>query len=79
MAPAKDQQVVFHPILLAIYPIVFLYASNREALDFSVLFGPLFVNIVVVSLLWWLLHWRVRSVKLSALYWESLSEPFPTK
>ena len=68
MAPAKDQQVVFHPILLAIYPIVFLYASNREALDFSVLFGPLFVNIVVVSLLWWLLHWRVRSVKLSALY-----------
>ncbi len=68
MALAKDRQVVFHPILLAIYPIVFLYASNREALDFSVLFGPLFVNIAVVSLLWWLINWRVRGVKLSALY-----------
>ena len=68
MAPKNERQVVFHPVLFASYPIVFIYASNHESLNFSVLFGPLFVNVSLAALLWWLIHRRLRDLKRSALY-----------
>lgn len=68
MPRQRNRQVLFHPILFAGYPTVFVVNANVAAVNPSVLFGPLFISVAMTSLLWWLIYRRVHDAKLSALY-----------
>jgi len=48
----SQQQVVLHPILIAVYPAVFLYAANKKIVDFSAIFLPAAALAAVAGLLW---------------------------
>lgn len=43
---------IFHPILLAIYPVLHLYYANRDQLPPSVIFVPILVVVAVALGLW---------------------------
>jgi Sulfatase len=41
----------FHPLLFAIYPILFLYARNMDEFPLAVLLGPIIVSLAITCLL----------------------------
>ena len=65
---AKEKKAaVFHPVLFAIYPVLFLYAHNIKEVDLSQLVFPLLFSIGFASLLWGGLFLLVRDNVKSAV------------
>jgi len=57
----RGRRLVLHPMLFAIFPILFLWAHNLDqGVDFDEVVGPLALSLTVAAALWafgtWLLH-----------------------
>jgi len=68
---SKQQQVVLHPIMFALYPAAFLYTAHNNLFDFSVTFAPAFVTVALSALIWLTLSkitgdWRRAAIPTSA-------------
>ncbi len=68
MKPRKNKQVVIHPLMFSVYPVVFLYSSNREVFDFSIVAVPVALNLALALVVWWVIHRLTSDIKRSALY-----------
>ena len=68
MKPRKNKQVVIHPLMFSVYPVVFLYSSNREVFDFSIVAVPVALNLALALVVWWAIHRLTSDIKRSALY-----------
>lgn len=63
-----SRQIVLHPILFAVFPILFLYSHNREeALSPDQVLLPLCVSLLAALLLWGLVNLIWRNRRKSAL------------
>lgn len=63
-------QVVLHPILFALYPVVFLYGKNNYLYEPSVMVVPALINLVIAGAAWgalrlWLKDWRLAAMLVS--------------
>jgi hypothetical protein len=61
------QQIVIHPILIGIYPLLFFYSHNQSELRPGVLVTPLSIALLIVFLTWSLLYPFYRSARKSGL------------
>jgi hypothetical protein len=69
---SKQQQVILHPIMFALYPVAFLYTGHKNLFDFSVTFGPALVTVLFSAMVWLVISkitgdWRRAAVPTSAL------------
>jgi hypothetical protein len=64
---SKKKKIIAHPILFALYPILFLYAHNIKEAYISQIFFPLLFSIVFASLLWGGLFLAVKDKVKSAI------------
>lgn len=61
------EQVILHPILIAIYPAVFLYAANKKIVDFTAILLPAAALACVAALLWLLARLATGNTKSAAM------------
>ena len=61
------KHIIFHPVLLAFYPILALYGTNFESIRFKQIFYSVGVTFITLVLLWLLLKYLVRDVDKTAL------------
>jgi hypothetical protein len=66
--PKKLSKIIFHPILFAIYPILFLYSVNQNELQLDVIWAPIFISIIFSILIWVLCSLIFRSIQKGALF-----------
>lgn len=52
----KKRNLIFYPLITAVYPILFLYVQNIESLYFSRIIFSLFSALVISLILWFLLN-----------------------
>ena len=64
--PASSQ-VILHPILIAVYPAVFLYSANSAVFDFSVAFVPALCLAAFAAFVWFGLTRLTGDVRLASL------------
>ena len=64
-------QVVIHPVLVALFPVFFLYAPNQAQFGFDVTFKPALFSTVFALTMWFALRVKLGDLKLAAL-WTSL-------
>ena len=50
------KQVCVHPILFAVYPILFIYNSNFAYVDGSEMIRPLAILVALTGVFWWLIR-----------------------
>jgi hypothetical protein len=65
------RQVVLHPILFALYPVVFLYGRNNYLYEPWVMLSPAVVSVALAAAVWALLRlclgdWRLAAILVSA-------------
>jgi hypothetical protein len=65
------RQVVLHPILFALYPVVFLYGKNNYLYEPWVMLAPAVVSVTLAAAVWGLLRlclgdWRLAAILVSA-------------
>ena len=48
-------RIIIHPLLFAIYPILFLFAKNNGQFQLHLIIVPVVVSLCLASLLWYLL------------------------
>ena len=65
---STQSQVILHPIVCAVYPVVFLYTANKIFFDFSVVIAPALALAATAALLWALLTRFMGDVRLAALF-----------
>lgn len=63
----SNTQVVFHPILLAVYPVLSLYVLNSDKLAFQTVLTPLVLSIAFGLLFWGIWLIILKDIKRSAL------------
>ena len=47
------KQVVVHPLLFSLYPIVLLYSVNYDFFEFSIVFKPALLSALLAVCTWW--------------------------
>jgi hypothetical protein len=72
LVPKKQQQVVLHPIMFALYPVAFLYSGNKALYAFSVTYAPAAVSVLAAGLVWLVLKnvlsdWNRAAIATSAV------------
>ena len=50
--PGLLKRVAFHPVVLAIYPVFFLYSYNTDQTDFATAIWPILLSPIVFGVLW---------------------------
>ena len=69
---SKQQQMILHPIMFALYPVAFLYTGHKNLFDFSVAFAPALVTVLFSALIWLVIakitgDWRRAAIPTSVL------------
>ena len=60
-------RIVFHPFLLALFPILFLYSCSLRMMPFHEILRSIFIAMCLVFLLWVIILKVVRNVMKSGL------------
>lgn len=61
------KHIIFHPVLLALYPILALYGTNFESIRIKQILSSVGITFVTLILLWLLLKYLVRDVDKAAV------------
>ena len=67
-APSSKDQVILHPVLCAVYPVIFLYSANKQTIELSALVVPTVIMVAVALSLWAALTRLFGSSKMGAVY-----------
>ena len=61
------RRLVIHPLLLAVFPSLFIYAHNADRLSAGAIYGPTLILLCAVSVLWLLLSLALRDASRAGL------------
>jgi len=68
MNKKKKAYLIYHPLILAIYPLLFFYSNNQSELKIGVILAPLMISLVCLSGLWLLVRLVLRSWRTNGIF-----------
>jgi len=68
MNKKKKSYLIYHPLILAIYPLLFFYSNNQSELKIGVIITPIIISLVCSSVLWLLARLVLRNWRTSGIF-----------
>jgi len=68
MKTKRKKDLIYYPLLLALYPILFFYSQNQSQLSLDIIFLPLVLSIISTTILWTITSLIYKNVTKGALF-----------
>lgn len=68
MSKKEKPYLIYHPLILAIYPLLFFYSNNQSELKMGIIITPIVISLVCLSVLWLLARLALRNWRTSSIF-----------